>query len=104
MMPYCTLLCRAVPHCTIPPCALPCYAVLCCAGEKRQEIVTQRGQQAVLLSDHDRDRLEDMLRGLTAERAAIAEVGPCAGRGCSEEAQKLWGCLQLPALLWLGVV
>jgi hypothetical protein len=49
--------------------------MLCCAGEKRQEIVTQRGQQAVLLSDHDRDRLEDMLRGLTAERAAIAEVG-----------------------------
>lgn len=51
-----------------------CYAVCCVAGEKRQEITAQRGQQAVLLPDHDRDRLEDMLRGLTAERAAIAEV------------------------------
>jgi hypothetical protein len=27
--------------------------------------------------DHDRDRFEDMLRGLTAERAAIAEVRCC---------------------------
>jgi len=58
-----------------------CYvcvcAVCCCAaGEKRLEITAQRGQQAVLLSDHDRDRLEDMLRGLTAERASIAEVRP----------------------------
>jgi hypothetical protein len=64
--------------CHPPPAA--CRAVLCCgvsppSGEKRQEITAQRGQQAVLLSDHDRDRLEDMLRGLTAERAAIAEVG-----------------------------
>lgn len=51
-----------------------CWLCCCAAGEKRLEITAQRGQQAVLLSDHDRDRLEDMLRGLTAERATIAEV------------------------------
>jgi hypothetical protein len=44
-------------------------------GTKRLE--TTRSQQQVLLSDADRDRLEDMLRGLTAERQAIAEVGQC---------------------------
>jgi hypothetical protein len=66
--------------------AVLCSVVLCCAvlsGEKRQEITAQRGQQAVLLADHDRDRLEDMLRGLTAERTAIAEVRTHARRSTS---------------------
>ncbi|KAF6245152.1 hypothetical protein COO60DRAFT_1467710, partial [Scenedesmus sp. NREL 46B-D3] len=53
----------------LPP---PMLAADLAAGTKRKETV--RGQAAVLLSDHDRDRFEDMLRGLTAERAAIAEA------------------------------
>jgi hypothetical protein len=55
-------------------------AAAAAAGTKRKETV--RGQAAVLLSDHDRDRFEDMLRGLTAERAAIAEVRCCCGCCC----------------------
>ena len=59
-------------------------------GEKRQEITAQRGQQVVMLSDYDRDRLEDMLRGLTAERSAIAEVGEASRRACKQGHMLLW--------------
>jgi hypothetical protein len=66
---WCLTLCGWIVAVTL---CLACCAVL--SGEKRQEITAQRGQQVALLSDHDRDRLEDMLRRLTAERTAIAEV------------------------------
>lgn len=49
-----------------------CFCMLLHAGNRRQE--SARGQAAVLLSDHDRDAFEDMLRGLTAERTSIADV------------------------------
>ena len=42
-----------------------------------RQAAAPRGQPVVLLSDADRDKLEDMLRGLTAERAAIAEARRC---------------------------
>eukprot|EP00878_Enallax_costatus_P008741 GHUV01009136.1.p1 GENE.GHUV01009136.1~~GHUV01009136.1.p1 ORF type:complete len:411 (+),score=80.68 GHUV01009136.1:1630-2862(+) len=53
----------------IPP---PMLEADLAASNKRQE--SARGQQAVLLSDYERDMFEDMLRGLTAERATIADV------------------------------